>query len=447
MLFFTCHRKKEKKPPPFVEPDLGTSIAETKMKVRMMISCLREIQLPVKNLMGLTDIIPVMDENSSLHEYAVTINTFGVLLAEMIDNIRLYYQLCSGTYEYVPSDFILLSELRVMWQNLIMKATQKTQRRFFVHRTGDIRCSLTISDNVPNAIVSTDALCLQKVFYAVIYNAIRFTQEGEVKVTVSATNNTGQSQCMLNFIVSDTGIGVPRDFRGILFEPMTKGHSDTVEGGTGMGLAVARLLCRELGGDLVLTDQLTEGSTFHAFILLKCRSIVSWQGSEWHEETTFEFEELPSSRLPSTVTPHIKEDDRQMPRILVVEDIALNREILRHSLNRVHVNVTMSLDGEDAIHKCEEMTYDLILMDIYMPKMNGIDACKKIKQECPLNADTPIVALSGSTCTDTMKDCLAAGMTEMMVKPISHRVLIKTIYETLTKPEHQQWLTYHDAST
>lgn len=415
------------------------------MQIRMMIACIREIQIPITELLGLTDVIPLMKENSSLYEYAKTINTFGILLADMIENTRLYYQLRSGAYECVPSDFILLSELRIMWQNLIIKVSQNTQKRFLVRRTGSVKCSLSISDNVPNAIVATDTICLRKVFFAVIHNAIRFTQEGEIKVTVSASN-VSKSQCVLHIMVADTGVGVPDNFRDIIFEPLTKAHVDTVEGGTGMSLAVARLLCRQLGGDVVLMDKLTGGSTFHAFITLKCKSVVSMVGSQWYEETIFHVDELPVTQLPPVTSQVDKVDTShmKMPNILVVEDMALCREILKHSLHRVHIQADMSSDGQDAVHKCGNTKYDIIFMDIYMPKMNGIDTCKQIKQSCPLNFDTPIIALSGIIRTDTIKSCITAGMVEVIGKPIDHNVLIQTIFNTLEKPEQRQWLATYD---
>lgn len=414
---------------------LRQDMETTKMKIRMMMSCIREIHVPVSSLTGLSDIVSTMDEESSLYQHVAMMNAFGTYLANMIENMRLYYSLLSGTYESEMSDILLVPELRVMWENLMYNVNQSTQEKFTVRRTGEIICSFTISDNVPNDIVSTDSLFLKNIFFAILHNAIRFTQEGFVKATVSSSTS-GNGFCCLNLMVSDTGVGIPKDFRPCLFEPMTRAHSDIVHGGAGMSLSVARRLCRELGGDVVLVDKLSPGSTFHAYFQLKRRSVKNTSSATfegWHDEQVIGSAHL--SKRHKFQNQNINKLSR-VPRSLVVDNITLNQDILKHSLVRIGIDVATASDGEEAFARCCETQFDIIFMDIHMPKMNGILTCEKIRNECDLNKDTPIIALTGNASPEIVKKGISIGMTHTMSKPVQHDDLVEIVDQHLKKYEH-----------
>ena len=423
---------------------LRQDMETTKMKIRMMMSCIREIHVPVSSLTGLSDIVSTMDEDSSLYEHVAMMNAFGTYLANMIENMRLYYSLSSGTYESEMSDILLVPELRVMWENLMYNVNQSTQEKFTVRRTGEIMCSFSISDNVPNGIVSTDSLFLKHIFFAILHNAIRFTQVGSVKATVSSSTS-GNGFCCLNLMVSDTGVGIPKDFRPCLFEPMTRAHSDMVHGGAGMSLSVARRLCRELGGDVVLVDKLSPGSTFHAYFQLKrmnMKNISSVRFEGWHDEQVIGSAHFPKNQNIFQ-NRNILENDggTRVPRSLVVDNITLNQDILRHNLVRIGIDVATASDGEEAFARCCETQFDIIFMDIHMPKMNGLLTCEKIRNECDLNRNTPIIALTGIASPEIVKNGISIGMTHTMSKPVQYEDLVNVVNQYMKK--HKSKKTIH----
>ncbi|ACH46769.1 putative sensor histidine kinase [Feldmannia species virus] len=413
-------------------------VLETKAQIRMMISCLREIQTPVNDLLGLTDIVPKMDPDSSLYLYAVCMNTFGNLLARMIENMRLYYQLSSGIYDPTYSNFVLRSEIHLFWRSLTSQARSHRMGENYptIVRTGDVSCKICILETVPNDVVSTDTKVLQKIFHALVDNAIRFTQEGLIEVIVSC-QKVGKTGYVLNLVVSDTGVGVPTELRQILFEPMTRGHVESVAGGAGMSLAVARLLCRRLGGDVTLDDDKDCGCTFRASLRFDSVS-EGWPSPVWENEFVL------SGKAVST--DDRRQSESEMPHILVVDDIRLNREILKHHFKRLGIKIFTACDGDEAVKECVSKKFDLIFMDIYMPRLNGVEACKLIKRECPLNLNTPVVALTVSSSTMDHNECLRAGMVEMVTKPVDRKKLIHVSCRSMD-PKKSLWISESEIKT
>lgn len=229
--------------------------------MRMMTSCIREIQAPVSDLCGLHSIMSEIPEDSSIYHYAKAMNNCGILLADMIEKMRLYYTLSADLYEIQNSLFVLRVEIEFLWDSLI------DDHQRLVKFSGDqlekIELDLDIDEGVPSGLVESDSTCLLKVFKSLVENAIRFTLEGKVNVNVFVEFS---ETCLFHIVVSDIGAGVPDEAREAIFDPLAKAHAESIQGSVGMGLPIARATCEVLGGSLILENiNSKNGFVFHLF--------------------------------------------------------------------------------------------------------------------------------------------------------------------------------------
>lgn len=256
-----------------------------------------------------------------------------------------------------------------------------------------------------------DAMRIRRVIHNLLINAVKFTEHGEVRLTVERTDDR------LMFEVADTGIGIAEEHLERLFEPffqvdatLTRTH-----GGAGIGLAVAHQLTELLGGVIEVRSRPGEGSTFMVM--------------------------LPQERVEAVAT-DTRHTDRSGPvadgalRVLVAEDNPVNQMVLRTLLGAIGVDPVVVDDGEAAVIAWAAQAWDIVLMDIQMPKMNGIEATRTIRaREAQLGrARTPIVAVTANAMAHESRDYLAAGMDGVVAKPVELAVLVAAIEHALDPP-------------
>lgn len=243
----------------------------------------------------------------------------------------------------------------------------------------------------------------------VIGNAIKFTSNGDVTVTMrSHTDERGE---VLAFEVKDTGIGLTDDQRGRIFQAFAQGDSSMTRrfGGTGLGLEISRRLARALGGDLTLEASAPgEGSTFLITICLDPQLSIGT---------------APSAEASSAVPPTPGRELERL-RVLVVEDVQENQLLIGRLLERQGAIAMFAENGQVAVKAATEQAFDVILMDIQMPVMNGYDATRELRSR---GLNVPIIALTAHALREDREACLAAGCTDYLTKPIKLTELIPTI--------------------
>ena len=410
--------------------------------MRMMSNCIREIQAPVSDLCGLQNIMANIPEDSSIYHYAKCMNTCGVLLADMIENMTLYYTLSSDLYETEKSLFALRTEIEVVFESLIDE--HEVIRKFAENTVdlnyGDIKVTLDFDNDVPNGLVEADSTCVLKIFKSLVENAIRFTLEGAIVIKVYMDPiGENEREVMIHIVVVDSGVGVPNEAREAIFEPLTKAHAESIHGGVGMGLPVANAMCEFLGGTLELLEKNRIGSSFHACFPL---SVRGWKpgGVCTKTKTLKRTSRQERNSIFSTTSELSDSESCEMPEILLVEDVQLNRTIVSRMLIK-DFNVTPSIaeDGLKAVEACRTKKFDVILMDISMPNMGGIEATEEIKTNCPLNKETPVIALTGTLAGKMEGACLKAGMVQCLAKPIKRLELVEYISANVQR-KHKVWL-------
>lgn len=250
-------------------------------------------------------------------------------------------------------------------------------------------------------------------------NAIKFTERGKITLRGSKLEETANGY-LLRFEVADTGIGISPAEQALLFEPFSQADSSTTRrfGGSGLGLAITRQIARLMGGDAGVDSTPGEGSVFW---------FTAWLGK--------------GEKLPSASTETAQESDEETlrrehgsKRLLLVEDEPINREIAQMLLEDVGLVVETAEDGLAALQLAEKNDYALILMDMQMPKMDGIEATKAIRQ-LPGHQATPILALTANAFASECERCLSAGMNDFITKPVDPARLSRILLKYLSRPQ------------
>ncbi|MBP2297519.1 PAS domain S-box protein [Azospirillum picis] len=379
-----------------------------------------EIRTPMNGVLGalaLVDGPNLDDEQRQLLDVA---NRSGLALLQIIDDILDLSKLEAGKAEVEPVDFELRSMLRDTLD--ILEPTAGGRGLFLTSE---------VAPTVPER-VRADLRRVRQILVNLIGNALKFTHRGGVSVRVTMDAEQKGADCFeLRFEVADTGIGIPPDVLPTLFRRFTQGDSSTTRrfGGTGLGLAISRELANLMGGRIGVTSTEGKGSAF--WFTVRCQAAAA---------PADDVAAAPCAPGPVPATA----DRRGQParriarglRVLVAEDNEINRDIVVTMLNRVGHHVTAVEDGLQAVRKVEEESFDVVLMDVQMPVMDGVTATRHIRAMPGDVARLPIVALTGNVMPNHRGEYLAAGMDGYLTKPIMSATLFETL-ASVTGPARQ----------
>jgi CheY-like chemotaxis protein len=251
---------------------------------------------------------------------------------------------------------------------------------------------------------------LHQIILNLVSNAVKFTSKGKITVSVRLISEE-EEKVTLQFAVTDTGIGIHENETGRIFDNFQQATSGTsrLYGGTGLGLAIVKQLVELQGGSISVKSKVEEGSSF-CFIL-------NFQKTHAEFESEIKAEEL------NTEIKNIK--------VLVVEDIPLNQLLMKTILDDFGFERDIAENGKIAIEKLQRIPFDIILMDLQMPEMNGFEATEYIRNT--MNSKVPIIALTANVTTVDLAKCNAVGMNDYISKPVDERLLYGKIIELLKK--------------
>jgi CheY-like chemotaxis protein/anti-sigma regulatory factor (Ser/Thr protein kinase) len=253
--------------------------------------------------------------------------------------------------------------------------------------------------------IHTDPVRIRQCLINLINNAIKFTQTGHVYVNVSRKQQ--QDKTFIQFDIEDTGIGIPLDKQDKIFELFNQADNTTSHkyGGTGLGLSISKKLTELLGGELTVISQPGVGSVFTMTIDAgQVGEASSWNKYERAEEVQKE------PQLKPTPT-----ENREAKIILLAEDNPVNQQLMKVLLKKMGFEVTLVENGKLAVEALGKASYDIILMDIQMPEMNGLEATRTIRQN---GIKTPIVAITANALKGDREQCLEAGCDDYLPKPV-----------------------------
>jgi len=365
---------------PAAEAASGEKPQLDQVKGVFLASLNHEIRTPLSGIMGMLDLLLETGLDEDQRDYLNAARLCTESLAELLNSSLEYAALEAGQISLEESEFSVKEMLEAALAQQRSKADLK-----------QLRLRLTLDAGLPETLVG-DASRLRELMGHLVNNAIKFTHTGSVYVRVSMRTTVSQRPELLIAEVRDTGIGIPTDKLNSLFESFQPGESGLARAypGLGLGLALAQKLAKIMGGRILVESQPGVGSTFTLEVPLRRPAAAESQ----------------NGRLADLG-----------PAVLAVEDDPIGITVLRHVLQRRLKNVHCVASGREALEAVERKHYDLILMDLQMPDINGLEAAAKIRQ---MNGyrDVPILALTAS-CSDQMREqCRAIGMQAFLSKPI-----------------------------
>jgi PAS domain S-box-containing protein len=375
-----------------------------RVKGQFLANMSHEIRTPMNAIVGFTDLIMKTPLSPDQKQYLEAIKTSGENLLVIINDILDFSKIQSGKVAFEHIDFKLSQVVSTLTELMLPKSVSK-----------NIKLSTSIEKGIPENLIG-DPTRLNQILLNLVGNAIKFTEKGEVKIRICLLSEDKDS-VELEFSVIDTGIGIPDQKLGTIFEEFTQATNDTSRkyGGSGLGLTIVKQLVEMQGGTINVASKVGVGSMF-SFILKYKKNLASSR-----EQSTDQVEEQPSLM-------------KKEVNILLVEDNILNQVLATKVLTDWNWNVEVAENGLIAIEKLEKKDFDIILMDIQLPEMDGYEATRFIRNKMPFpKCNTPIMALTAHAISSEEEKCYKEGMNGYVSKPFNQKVLYSKIVSILNE--------------
>lgn len=377
-----------------------------KSKQQFLSNMSHEIRTPMNAIIGFTKVVLKTELTAKQNEYLSAIKVSGDALIVLINDILDLAKVDAGkmTFEEIP--FKMASSINAMLHLFETKIQEK-----------NLKLVVKYDKNIPEVLIG-DSVRLHQIILNLVSNAVKFTSKGHITVDVKLIEEDAE-KVNIEFAITDTGIGIPKEKINNIFDNFQQATSGTsrLYGGTGLGLAIVKQLVEQQGGTIKVKTKVDEGSEF-SFRLDFRKTDVGAAFNIINEELEREVVGI---------------------KVLVVEDIALNQLLMKTLLDDFEFESDIVSNGLLAVEILSKKTYDIVLMDLQMPEMNGFEATKHIREVMKL--DVPIMALTADVTTVDLEKCMAVGMNDYIAKPVGERLLYSKILELVKKQAQTEDIT------
>lgn len=379
----------------------ATRIAEdaVKAKQQFLSNMSHEIRTPMNAIIGFTKVLLKTDLTEKQKEYLGAIKISGDALIVLINDILDLAKVDAGKMTFEQTPFQMSASISAMLHLFETKIHEK-----------NLILITKYDERIPNTLIG-DPVRLHQIILNLVSNAVKFTNQGEITLSTQLIQEDSD-KVEIEFSISDTGIGIHQSKISKIFDNFQQATSGTsrIFGGTGLGLAIVKQLVEPQGGKIKVESTLGEGSTF-SFKL-------SFLKTKWNTDFEAEIPEM--------------NDGGKNIRVLVAEDIELNQLLMKTLLDDFGFTRDIAENGLVAIEKLKTNTYDIILMDLQMPEMNGFEATDYIRNV--LKSNIPIIALTADVTTVDLAKCVAVGMNDYVAKPLDEKILYGKILSLVKNP-------------
>ena len=393
-----------------LEEARAAAVEASRLKSEFLANVSHEIRTPMNGVIGMTALALDAPITPEVRSYLETVRSSADSLLHVINDLLDFSRIEAGKLDLIEARL----ETHVLVSDVIGLLAPRAAEK-------GLRLESRVSAAVPGALVG-DEVRLRQILINLVGNGVKFTSAGIVAVAVDLDSSAPPPDAArpvgLRFTVTDTGIGIAPEHQQRIFEAFAQADGSTTRkfGGTGLGLAISTRLVELLGGRLTVDSTPGQGSTF---------SFTAWLAEE-------------TAEVPATVPPPPRVDDRpaiRQLRVLLAEDNPVNQKVASRLLEKAGHTVVVVETGRGAVEAVQRERFDLILMDVQMPEMNGFEATQAIRA-MEVDVHTPIVALTAHAMRGDDERCLEAGMDDYVTKPVRAHELYAALARALGESEH-----------